>query len=46
MTGTFAGVIPVTEVDGHELSDGKRGPMTESLQKLYIELIRWECKSD
>ena len=46
VTGTFAGVIPVTEVDGHELSDGKRGPMTESLQKLYIELIRWECKSD
>ena len=46
VTGTFAGVIPVTEVDGHELSDGKRGPMTERLQKLYIELIRWECKSD
>ena len=46
VTGTFAGVIPVTEVDGHELSGGKRGPMTEGLQQLYIELIKWECKSD
>ena len=46
VTGTFAGVIPVIEVDGHELSGGKRGPMTERLQQLYIELIRRECKSD
>ena len=45
MTGTFAGVIPVTEVDGHELSDGKRGPMTERKQKLYNELIRWDSNS-
>ena len=46
VTGTFAGVIPVTEVDGHELSGGKRGDMTERLQQLYIELIKRECKSD
>ena len=46
VTGTFAGVIPVTEVDGHELSGGKRGPMTGRLQQLYIELIKRECKSD
>ncbi len=25
VTGTFAGVIPVVEIDGHEISDGKRG---------------------
>ena len=46
VTGTFAGVIPVSEVDGHELSGGKRGDMTERLQQLYIELIKRECKSD
>ena len=46
VTGTFAGVIPVTEVDGHELSGGKRGDMTERLQQLYIELIKRECNSD
>ena len=46
VTGTFAGVIPVSEVDGHELSGGKRGDMTERLQQLYIELIKRECNSD
>ena len=46
VTGTFAGLIPVSEVDGHELSGGKRGDMTERLQQLYIELIKRECKSD
>ena len=35
VTGTFAGVLPVTVVDDHILSDGKRGPLTEKLQNLY-----------
>ncbi|NNC73393.1 MAG: aminotransferase class IV, partial [Sphingomonadaceae bacterium] len=34
VTGTFAGVVPVTEVDGRGLTDG-RGPMVERLQQLY-----------
>jgi branched-chain amino acid aminotransferase len=34
VTGTFAGVVPVTEVDGRGLTAG-RGPMVESLQQLY-----------
>ncbi len=34
VTGTFAGVVPVTEVDGRALTDG-RGPMVERLQHLY-----------
>ncbi len=46
VTGTFAGVIPVIEVDGHEMSGGKRGEMTERLQRLYIDLIKRECGSD
>ncbi len=38
VTGTFAGVVPATEVDGRELSKG-RGPMVERLQSLYKTLI-------
>jgi branched-chain amino acid aminotransferase len=34
VTGTFAGVVPVREVDGRHLTDG-RGPMVERLQTLY-----------
>jgi branched-chain amino acid aminotransferase len=34
VTGTFAGVVPVREVDGRHLTDG-RGPMVERLQGLY-----------
>ena len=38
VTGTFAGVVPVTEVDGRALTDG-RGPMVERLQGLYRDLM-------
>lgn len=38
VTGTFAGVVPVTEVDGRELTLG-RGPMVERLQVLYRGLM-------
>jgi branched-chain amino acid aminotransferase len=38
VTGTFAGVAPVSEIDGRKISDG-RGPMVERLQNLYRELI-------
>jgi len=39
VTGTFAGVIPVKEVDGRVISKGKRGEITQKLQNLYSELI-------
>jgi len=38
VTGTFAGIAPVIEVDGRKISAG-RGPMVERLQRLYLELI-------
>ncbi|MBV7259710.1 aminotransferase class IV [Erythrobacter crassostreae] len=38
VTGTFAGVVPVTEVDGRKLTEA-RGPMVERLQGLYKALI-------
>jgi branched-chain amino acid aminotransferase len=37
-TGTFAGLIPVTAVDGRVIGDGQR-PMCERLRKLYAERI-------
>lgn len=37
VTGTFAGVVPVREIDGRLISDG-RGPMVERLQQLYMQL--------
>lgn len=38
-TGTFAGVLPVVEVDGRTIGSGSRGPLTEQLQKLYQGLV-------
>lgn len=35
VTGTFAGVVPVRELDGRVFSDGARGPLVERLQALY-----------
>jgi branched-chain amino acid aminotransferase len=37
-TGTFAGLIPVTAVDGRVIGDGQR-PVWERLRKLYAERI-------
>ncbi len=41
VTGTFAGVAPVVEVDGRRIS-AARGPMVERLQRLYLDLIARE----
>ncbi len=38
-TGTFAGVVPVREVDGRPIADGQRGPVVRRLQELYAELV-------
>jgi branched-chain amino acid aminotransferase len=38
VTGTYAGIAPVTEIDGRRISAG-RGPMVERLQRLYLQLI-------
>ena len=35
VTGTFAGVIPVIEVDGITIGDGSRGTFTKKLQEYY-----------
>ncbi|MEO0695425.1 MAG: aminotransferase class IV [Pseudomonadota bacterium] len=42
VTGTFAGVTPVTSIDGREISPG-RGQVVERLQKAYGQLIQEAC---
>jgi branched-chain amino acid aminotransferase len=37
VTGTFAGIVPVREIDGRKLIC--RGPMVDRLQKLYAERV-------
>jgi branched-chain amino acid aminotransferase len=44
VTGTFAGVVPVREVDGRRLTAG-RGPMVERLQQLYRARIEEDVAS-
>lgn len=41
-TGTMGGLAPVVQVDGRTIADGKRGPMTERLSRLYAELTATE----
>ena len=41
VTGTFAGLTPVSEIDGRAISTG-RGPMVERLQTLYKARIAEE----
>jgi len=43
VTGTFAGLAPVSEVDGRRIGDGRRGPTVECLQSLYLEMLEQEC---
>jgi branched-chain amino acid aminotransferase len=38
VTGTYAGIAPVTEIDGRRIS-AARGPVVERLQQLYLQLI-------
>ena len=38
-TGTAAEVTPIREVDARVIGSGKRGPVTESLQAAYFELV-------
>ncbi|MCZ6643922.1 MAG: aminotransferase class IV [Gammaproteobacteria bacterium] len=43
VTGTFAGVVPVIEVDGRQIGDGRRGSRVVSLQQHYLDRLQEEC---
>jgi branched-chain amino acid aminotransferase len=45
VTGTFAGLTPVVDIDGRIIGDGRRGPMVDRLQALYLQMIADECKA-
>lgn len=38
-TGTAAEVLPIRELDGRTIGEGKRGPITTKLQTLYFDLV-------
>ena len=42
VTGTFAGLCPVREVDGRTIGSGERGAMVQRLQVAYLEMIERE----
>ena len=38
VTGTFAGLVPVRQVDGRVIGDGAR-PVTDRLRGLYLDAV-------
>lgn len=40
LTGTAAHLTPISEIDNRKVGDGKVGPITKKLQKLYGDVIR------
>ncbi len=38
-TGTAAEVLPIRELDGRKIADGKRGKITQKLQQLYFDQV-------
>lgn len=39
-TGTAAEVLPIRELDGRVIGQGKRGPLTEKLQGMYFDAVK------
>ena len=43
LTGTFGAQTPVLSIDGRQIADGKIGPITQRIRKLYKTLIDEKC---
>jgi len=39
MTGTAAELTPIREIDDHVIGDGKRGPVTTQLQRVFEDAL-------
>ena len=39
-TGTAAEVTPIKELDTRLIGKGKRGPLTEEIQKIYFDTVK------
>ena len=46
LTGTAAEVLPVRAVDGREIGNGSRGPVTERFQSTYFDQVRGRRNSN
>jgi branched-chain amino acid aminotransferase len=44
-TGTAAEVTPIREIDGRRIGNGKPGPVTKKLQKLFFKIVKGEASS-
>lgn len=44
-TGTAAEVLPIRELDGRQIGEGRRGPVTTRLQDLYFKAVRGELST-
>lgn len=44
LTNALIGLMPLVRVDGARIGDGKPGPVTASLSKLYAELVAKESR--
>ena len=42
LCGTGAQVSPVIDVDGHKVGDGRVGPITQKIQRLYFDIVKGE----
>ena len=39
-TGTAAEVLPIRELDGRQIGEGRRGALTEKLQNMYFDAVK------
>ena len=42
--GTAAEVTPIREIDKYQIGEGKRGPVTENIQKVFFEITKGKKK--
>jgi branched-chain amino acid aminotransferase len=45
-TGTAAEVLPIQSLDGRQIGNGTRGPITENIQTTYFDQVRGNRKSN
>jgi branched-chain amino acid aminotransferase len=44
LTGTAAEIVPVTNIDGHTVGNGKEGPLTKNIREMYAKVVSAEAK--
>jgi branched-chain amino acid aminotransferase len=43
VTGTFGAQIPVIDIDGRTIGNGRPGPVFKRIRELYADLVLREC---